>query len=764
MRQFRLVLGRLLFTATLLFAAMAGNPIFSGRQAVGASRPSVGGVAYKACVRSDQGPQSSNEAVSQGDESPDPSLEVSASSAAQEVGTPPSTDSESPQDDRDGDSVAVSDEGAEDASDKQDDPPAMVDPDESAREMEALELPDDDASAERQGSDAKRVGRPVVQASALAEGENEPPGEPPSTEGDEPSGSPLEQVLAAGPAPSAVSIEPAVFLGVQPGVTTPSELEKAWGPPLETHRQEKMVQYIYELEGFKSVAVTLLDGKVSSMLVELEKNYPAETLARQLGLEKIVDVAVTDAQGEALGLAFPERGVLFSFDPRSDAGQVAQVVLETIDVQPFVLRAKMQFDRRPLDALRDVNHALELDAEIADAHALRAKLLERMGRYDEALEAAEAAVRLESKQPRSRLTRAKILERTGQFVRAIAETKAAIDLGDNLDPQVKAEGLLQLGDQIAQGPGRDFKLAIDYHIKAIRTAESLVEDRRAEVRHAARRVAMAAYLATAGDVAWGSWRRKKDVVTKWLDRAEERIETLAENDRDRDEMRFAVARAALAADVGMRGELDPAAWVKRVETLGRRRIEQADDLVVRGEAQWDLGMALYDALQINQMRGESDRALELGQMAIDYLEQAAPLKRELPGFPYLMGRLAFRIGAIYAAQSDDHAAAVEWFNRAVPLMEEPIPVTAVADVGRQGETFVSMAVSYWEVGQHEESLRLTDQGLHLMQRAVEDGILDPSALAVPYHNLAHMHRELGDLEEADSFAKLAAKADERPPR
>jgi tetratricopeptide (TPR) repeat protein len=90
-------------------------------------------------------------------------------------------------------------------------------------------------------------------------------------------------------------------------------------------------------------------------------------------------------------------------------------------------------------------------------------------------------------------------------------------------------------------------------------------------------------------------------------------------------------------------------------------------------------------------------------------------------------------------------------------MEEPIPHTAMADIGRQGETFVSMAVSYWEVGQTDEALRLTQQGLKLVEQAVEEEILERSALAIPYNNLADMHRQLGDEDKATSYAEMAAQ-------
>jgi len=117
------------------------------------------------------------------------------------------------------------------------------------------------------------------------------------------------------------------------------------------------------------------------------------------------------------------------------------------------------------------------------------------------------------------------------------------------------------------------------------------------------------------------------------------------------------------------------------------------------------------------------------------------------------------MGAVYAIHVKDPEKAVVWFERAVPLLERPIPA-ALADAGRHGESFVSMGVSYWATGNHDEALRLTRQGMKLMEQAVKDGTLDEAALRVPYTNLATMHRFLGDDEQADAFGEMAAKATE----
>jgi hypothetical protein len=112
---------------------------------------------------------------------------------------------------------------------------------------------------------------------------------------------------------------------------------------------------------------------------------------------------------------------------------------------------------------------------------------------------------------------------------------------------------------------------------------------------------------------------------------------------------------------------------------------------------------------------------------------------------------------IHAVGQHDHGQAVEWYAQAVKLLESPVPASHITDPGRHGETFVSIAVSYWEIGEREEAMRLTRQGVKLMEQAVEEGLLNKAALAIPYNNMASMYTELGDRRRADEFSTLAAK-------
>jgi len=169
-------------------------------------------------------------------------------------------------------------------------------------------------------------------------------------------------------------------------------------------------------------------------------------------------------------------------------------------------------------------------------------------------------------------------------------------------------------------------------------------------------------------------------------------------------------------------------------------------------------MALYDSLQIYQMRAEYDQALAVGERAIQRLEQGGADKKQSLSYSYLLGRVYFRLGAIEAIGRNDHRAAVAWYGKAVPMLSRALPQEALADLGRHGETFVSMGVSYWETGEKDKAMDLTRRGVALMEQAVKNGSAEPTILTIPYGNLATMHKAMGQEGEAKQFAAMAARS------
>jgi tetratricopeptide (TPR) repeat protein len=297
---------------------------------------------------------------------------------------------------------------------------------------------------------------------------------------------------------------------------------------------------------------------------------------------------------------------------------------------------------------------------------------------------------------------------------------------------------------------------MQYHLQAIQLAETLTADRHLAIRVAAKEVCIDAHLGAAHDIAWGDWREKERSVETWLAKAAAQVDEMIKNDEGDEDYRFRLASRALSVYLGIQGRRDPSNWVRDVVRSGDALVNATPDPGRKSQLQWEMAMALYDALQIFQMRSDHESAIKYGQLAISYLEKSGR-QNQSATTGYLLGRLYFRIGAVYAVHENDHTAAVTWFDKAVPLLGKTPPAEAMNDLGRLGDTFVSMGVSYWKADQRDKALALTQHGANLMEDAVKRGDYDASALAVPYANLASMHRDLGQSDKADRLEEMAAK-------
>ncbi len=568
---------------------------------------------------------------------------------------------------------------------------------------------------------------------------------------------PIPEANTSGPP----KVETASFNGIRPGQSTMAEVVKKWGPAQEVSKSQGFQIHRYVVKPFDRVDVSFSADKVASIVVRLDKAFPAKAVAKQLRLTNIRPVLVSNELGDILGEAYPERGVLFAFQQNQQQGKptmdVTEIILEPIGPDAFVLRAETNLQSNFKQNLRDLDEAIKVAPNNARAHWLRSRVLAATGQSDEALAASRKAIALGGNNARFRVTHAQILDQAGHRKEAITETARAITMSDER-PHVKARAQCLMGDLLSDGPEPDWAAALKFHMTAIRTADPLTASRHPAIRLAAKEVMVDAHLGAANDIAWGRWGGKEKAVTEWTKRAAAFAEELIENDGGSSEHRFRVASRTLAAMVGVEGKMDPTDWVKEVVRVGNKLIDGTTAPNEKRQSRWELGMALFNAVQIYHSRKQYDLALEVGQQAVGYLEPGRQDNPLLPEQRYLLGRLHFRLGAIHALNKENHAAAVVWFDKAAPLLEEPLSTKPDAELGRHGETLVSMGVSYWETGQQEKAMQLTRRGLGLMKQAVSSGAMASSTLGVPYENLAAMHRHLGNDAEAKEMEKLAGNA------
>ncbi|MCC6127107.1 MAG: hypothetical protein IT426_19270 [Pirellulales bacterium] len=573
--------------------------------------------------------------------------------------------------------------------------------------------------------------------------------------GDDKALEPVPDSDLSGPAP----LEAASFNGVTPGQTTLAEVEKAWGSPKEMFKQNEQMTQLYSIEPFDRIEVGFEKEKVASIIVRFQKPFAAEKIAQQLDMAAVKPVLIANDVGEVLGQSYPERGVLFAFEPSAEktvpSYKVTHIVLEPIAAEPFVLRAETVFDSRYDRSLLDLRVALTLQPDCARAHWLTARIFAAQEQFEKAEAAAAEAARLEPNNVRYCITHAQILGQMGRLREALAEIRQAFDSAAE-QPHLRAKALCLQGDLTASGPKPDYRQAIGYHAQALRAADRAAADVHPAVRRTAKEALVDAHLGSAHDIAWGDWKDKEKAVTLWLKRAAAIAEDLMKNEDGTAEQLFRVQTRGLSALVGIRPGVDPAPWVEEALRAGNELIDDTGDPIRKAQYQWDLGMALYDAVQICQLRADHAAALRYGEEAVEYLEEGYARKQS-PTTAYLLGRLYFRLGAIHAIRDKDHPAAVQWFEKAVPLLDKPVPDEARADLGRFGETFVSMGVSYWETGDRNRAVELTIKGVKLMEEAVNQGTLERSALAIPYGNLAAMQRQIGKNDEAAKYSEMAAR-------
>jgi tetratricopeptide (TPR) repeat protein len=574
------------------------------------------------------------------------------------------------------------------------------------------------------------------------------------TKADEPL-RPIPDPMEGGP----VGIEAASFKGVTPGVSTREKVEKVWGTPKKTAQQDGSLVQLYSVDPFKRVEVHYTGNRVASVVIRFARPFPADGMAKQLDLSTVRPVLISNDMGEILGLAYPERGVVFNFEASKETGKpsmkVSQLVLEPITAEPFVLRAETTLESRCDLSRRDLEQALSLDPSNARAHWLYARVLMTMEQAEKASVSAGQAVRLEPDNPHYHVTRAQVLVQTGRLSEAIAEAQKAVEVSTQR-PHVKARALCLLGDLWASGAKPDYRKAFSFHSQSLQLADSLTADPHPAIRVAAKEVLIDSHLGAAHDLAWGDWKEKNKAVAKWLERAVGVANDLMKNEGSSAETLFHVQVRAMAADVGLRGGIDPQSMVDAVVQTGDELINASGDPLHKAQLQWEVGMALYDAAQIYQMRSDQQNALRCGQQAAEYLTKANETKQS-PSSAFLLGRVYFRLGTIHALNNHDHRNAVAWFEKALPLLGRPSPSELGGDLGRHGEAFVSMGVSYWEVGQRQKALALTEQGIHMMEQAVEQNSFDQKLLAVPYNNLAAMHRSLGAPARAKEYQEMASR-------
>jgi tetratricopeptide (TPR) repeat protein len=564
--------------------------------------------------------------------------------------------------------------------------------------------------------------------------------------------------------PSSLPFEPVKFQGILVGKSTRQHVVANWGQPDKTIATAEGDVLAYQIHPFEAVEVLVgTAGEVSAIKIALRSPLEPADLAQQLGLAQYRPAVVTDEEDHPLGQVFPERGVLFMFETAEGeflAGDgkaktiVTHVVVQPLTAAAFAMRVENTLHGPYTDNVADLRAALAIEPNFAHAHYLLAEIYLATGQADQAAAAAAKACDLATKNVTYQLCHASTQELLGEYDRAVLITRDVLDRQD-LVPIEQAQALYQMARLASLGDVEIAAKAIPFYTRAIEAADPVATSANGGERRAAKRLLIEAHMAMAEEIARQSFNEKIESLSLWIGRASGLAEECIANDGGSVALRLTIAQRALGALASFRPTLDPEPWVVEAEEAARALLRQSDDELWQARVRWELGIAYSNALRVEHVRRETTAALQFGQLAVDNLAEGAALRQAVHSSEQAVGQLYFQMGAVYAVHKLDHQKAAQWYDKAIPLLTGPRPVSELYTPRREGEMLVSMGVTYWQLGEQARALQLTQTGVNLVELAVESGILAKTALAVPYGNLATMYKQIGETTSAAKYAELA---------
>lgn len=554
-----------------------------------------------------------------------------------------------------------------------------------------------------------------------------------------------------------LAIDPASFRGIYPGKSTREELEASWGKGEPFTRDDGSTGLLWNIEPFEGIEVVIDGESVGSILIKLAEPTETAQLAESLEISDIRTVSVLDEAGNSIGEVYPERGVIFSIDPESQLAQA--VILEPLDPESFVLRAEGELSSNSAFATADLQYAIKIDSTHLRALRLLLALRCEQGKWNDALTLATQAEAIDPDDIWTRLKHASVLMALEQTEAAKEKVEAVRDQ-PKTSPLVFAQAERMLARIELVSPEPDYQDVVQHFSEAIRTASGLLTIKSIPARNAARDVLLDAHLGTALAIAKGTWQQKSRVIPKWISRTEKIInEAQITDDLEKHTLELQMCRGALSVAAGSTETFDPLPWVKRLLQVRSKLDDSVSDPWRRRQIDWEVGEGLSDALVATQKRGDASDMLENTTLTAAYLERGSEFRQLTNSDRKKFGSLLFQIGILYSLQKGDHATAVTWFDKALPMWESNQTFRGEGEIGQLGESLVSMAISYWQIDRREDALAINRKGVELMVEAVASEQLDEQALAVAYGNLSTMYAEEGDDAQAQSFADLASRAE-----
>ena len=571
------------------------------------------------------------------------------------------------------------------------------------------------------------------------------------------------------------AMKSAMFNGIQPDVTSESEVVENMGKPDSVTPIDAVSKmFTYSLGELGRIEITIKQSKVESLVCLLPAPYPSEQI-RQEGLESelrgIRPIHIPDSDGYILGMIFPEKGVIFSFVKSNEPGvpslMVNQIAIEPLTSWPFQLRGERYLTISNAKAKWDLRIAVELDPNNHRARWLLAKAFLADGQLPEAQRECNFAIQLDPDQPQYHVTLAEIIGTAGYTKKARQYLESLLPYCSNM-AQLKGHAECLLGDFYRDDNDIQDLLAAKKHYEtAIETVTSLLKSTNPTLRQQAKLVLVKTYLSMAQCISLSNWQNKETNLPQWLEGAESFAMNLVMEDNMTRECLLDVAVGAINVYLNC-PELDGLEkWIDKLQSVTDEIVSQQDDELTNRKIEKQFATALYDIQQIYEARGNYQQTLQYAKKAIQYFERHVNDSDDVTD-TYRLANLYYQIGTLEASgrasrppvQPDKkaHIRAAGWFAKAIPLFQQIETALSKYEQPVLGQMYINIGTSYWEVGEKNYAIQITEYGIGKLENAVEDKLVEDKVLATPYTNLSKMYEKMGRSDEAENYYLLSKDA------
>lgn len=546
-----------------------------------------------------------------------------------------------------------------------------------------------------------------------------------------------------------LEIQPLSVNGIRVGDATFDALVGVFGEPVKQSDLGDALALEFESEEYQQIDATLVEGKLESLVFTLDEAKTTDALAAKLDIASSTPAFVRDEHGKSLGVTYPEHGIVFLFtsaeenrdQPADELGERSnQIFYGPISGEAFLLRAKERPPRDTESILHDLEFAQQYGGDDWQVTGLRAKTLITERKLAEAIKALEEVTQPTPADSGLLLVVAQTQHASGDSDAALATIKTLNSLSPT--PLQAAHAQLVLGDVYASGPVTDYALAAQHHYAAIEALESIEAAKTDPWLIMTRTELLAqATVAFANDIANREYANKREVVPQWHLRADELLHEIFNESQVDPLFQLEIEAKKVASAVPIPKSVSLTQHLTKIQTI-HEAISNSSNTVIRQQADQVCAEAYYHASLVLYARGAHEDSMRYSEYALQLFDQLTKNSDMKERARYRVACCQFVQGVIHAIRDNDHATAVQWYEKAVASFESPPPKTLEHEIGLHGERLVSMGVSYWSADRKDRALSTTRSGKAFVQLAIDRGLLDEAAIETPTNNLNQMLQQI----------------------